>query len=788
MRLHPEDTRRHKGVCPSCGKAITVGVLHRVTELSDRDSPKISKDFYSLIPLSEILSETLCCGAATKKANSAYEDLLAALGPELAILMEIPLKDIEDAGGMLLATAIERMRQGKVIREAGYDGEYGVIRLFHEGDIAQISGQKTLFTIPNDEIADKKSPTTTKGLKKDIYADPIGRGKASFSDPILPILNPEQKDAVMHLGSHLLIVAGPGTGKTMTLTHHIVHIIRSNIAEPGQVLALTFTNKAAGEMRERIDSLLPENQSVAVHVSTFHGFCLELLRNEAEIMGLSPSFNICSEQDSSIIAHQVILDYGKGKRLAGQLLRQLPRIKRSSVIDEDTDRQHQDLFPIFQKYQERLSDLGMLDLDDLEVETLRMFKEHPEVCSKYARRFPYIFVDEYQDTNPIQSAILKEIVKQGITEICAIGDPDQAIYGFRGADVGNFHNFSKDFPGAKKISLLKNYRSTEVILKGSSTLMDKERPLEGISGKGEPIHIGTCLTHSEEAEMVVEQIEKLMGGITLFSLDSSRVSSHEDGEDLGFGDIAVLYRLNSQGDGFEEAFLRAGLPYVRSGEKALINQYPVNIIWRLFQTLSYPDNDYYLKAYMDLLGENGLAGDKILRGCALEGSLEEIIDHALSLHEFDLSSKESADAVRRLKAIAENIDGDIGSLLDKLSIDRGIDHTALSGDRIALMSLHAAKGLEWPVVFITGCEDRLIPCSLFGDHDEAEEKRLFYVGMTRARRRLILSHAKRRKINGRILDMKPSPFLALIPDYLCAPLERAPWKRKGKKHKQLELF
>jgi len=463
-------------------------------------------------------------------------------------------------------------------------------------------------------------------------------------------------------------------------------------------------------------------------------------------------------------------------------------MKRSSVIYDDTDEQYQALFPLFQKYQEMLGELGMLDLDDLEVETLRMFKIHPEVCIKYARRFPYIFVDEYQDTNPSQSAILKEIVREGITVISAIGDPDQAIYGFRGADVGNFHNFANDFPGAKKISLLKNYRSTEVILKGSSILMGKEKPLEGIPGKGESIRIGTCLTYSEEAEMVVEQIEKLMGGITLFSLDSERVSSHEDGEDLGFGDMAVLYRLNSQGDGFEEAFSRAGLPYVRSGERALINQYPVNIIWRFLQTLCYPDNDYYLKAYMDLLGENGLDGDKISRDCTLEGSLEEIIDHALSLHEFNLSSKESADAVRRLKVIAENINGDIRSFLDKLSLDRGIDHTALSGDRVALMSLHAAKGLEWPVVFITGCEDMLIPCSLFGDHDEAEEKRLFYVGMTRARRRLILSHAGRRKINGRILDMEPSPFLALIPSHLCIPLERAAWKRKGKRYKQLDLF
>lgn len=788
IRMDPEDTGRHKGICPLCGKALTIGVLHRISELSDREVPKISKDFYSLIPLSEILSEILCCGAGTKKVDSLYEELLSLLGPELAILMEIPLEDIEDAGGILLATAIDRMRQGRVIREAGYDGEYGIIRLFHKGEMADISGQKSLFAVQEAKGVGKKRPVTARGQRLDIRIDPIGREKFSFSDKVIATLNPEQKDAVMYSGGHLLIVAGPGTGKTMTLTHRIVHIIRSNTAKPEQVLALTFTNKATGEMRDRIDSLLPEDRSGTVYVTTFHGFCLELLRNEAGIMGFPISFNICSEQDSSIIARQVVSDAGKGKRMAARLLKELPGMKRASVIDNDADMQYKSLFPFLEKYQNRLSDLGMLDLDDLEVEALRMFKEHPDVRLKYACRFPYIFVDEYQDTNRIQSAILKEIAKEGMTTICAIGDPDQAIYGFRGADVANFYNFAKDFPGAKEISLLKNYRSTEVILKGSSSVMDRKGPLEGTSGKGESIHIGTCLTHSEEAEMVVEQIERLMGGITLFSIDSERVSSHEDGEGLGFGDIAVLYRINSQGDGFEEAFSRAGLPYVRSGERALIDQYPVNIIWRFLQLQRYPENDYCLKTYTDLLEDNGMDGDKISRCCPLECSLEEIINHVLSLHEFDLASREAGEAVRRLREIARKIHGDIGTFLDKLSLDRTIDHTALSGDRIALMSLHAAKGLEWPVVFITGCEDGLTPCSLFGDYDEAEEKRLFYVGMTRARRRLILSHAQRRKIIGRMLDMKPSPFLSLIPSHLCGPIERSPWKRKGKRYKQMELF
>jgi superfamily I DNA/RNA helicase len=178
----------------------------------------------------------------------------------------------------------------------------------------------------------------------------------------------------------------------------------------------------------------------------------------------------------------------------------------------------------------------------------------------------------------------------------------------------------------------------------------------------------------------------------------------------------------------------------------------------------------------------------MLRECEISGPITEIVNQAATVHEFDLISEESTEVLRRMKEIAEAFDGDMGAFLDALSLDRGIDHVGLSGDRVALMSLHAAKGLEWPVVFITGCEDKLIPCTLFGDRDEAEEKRLLYVGMTRARLKLILSHARRRKINGRMLHMKPSPFLDLIPEEICGPLERAKWKRKRKAQKQLELF
>ena len=788
IRLHPKETRAYDGICPSCGKPLTIGVLHRVEELSDRDTPELSKDFHCLIPLTEILSEIFDCGPSTKKVASAYEDLLMELGPELHILLDAQLEDLEKAGGVLLSKAIARMRQNQVIREEGYDGEYGTIRLFEEAERDALMGQVALFQAPK-----RKKPRPKKELRAVRVATkkadiPRDSGHTLPSDPILDSLNPEQRQAVLHSGGHLIIVAGPGTGKTMTLSHRIAHLIQSGLISPSQVLALTFTNKAALEMGERISQLIPEPTEAEVWVSTFHGFCLEVLRKEGKSLNISPFFDVCSEMDVPVLVKQVCSESGGGKQIASKLLKELPRLKMVSVMADKTAPDHSDLLPYFQSYQQRLRELGMLDLDDLQVETLRLFYQEPNICGEYAERFPRIFVDEYQDTNSLQVALLKSLIERGSGEICAIGDPDQAIYGFRGANVENFFTFVEDFPGAEEVKLSMNYRSSQTILSGSSGLMRKEGPLKAVLEGGDPIRFASCGTHTEEAEMVVEQIEKLMGGTTYFSLDSGRVSSHENGENFSFGDIALLFRLNAQGDALQEALARAGIPFIRSGEKPLINRYPVNVVWRFFHALQYPENPYHLSAYLDLPDVKDLDPKGILKRCETGDSVENLIDQAVTLHEFDLPSEDSAEALRRLKAIAANFEGDLKSFLDTLSLDRGIDHATLSGDRVALMSLHSAKGLEWPVVFITGCEDQLIPCTLFGDRDEEEEKRLFYVGMTRARSKLILSSASRRTINGRMLQMKPSPFLDLIPKEFCEPLERTGWKRKGKTHKQLGLF
>jgi len=787
VRLHPAESKTCDGICPACGKPLTLGVLHRVVDLSDREKPKLSKDFYNLIPLAEILSELLGCGPGAKKVLSAYERLLSELGPELKILLDVPLSDVASVGGPLLAEAIGRMRLNQVVCEEGYDGEYGVIRLFQDTEMEALAGQMTLF---QGQPEQDPKPSLKAPLKGETGKprDPLDRRAAFPLDPILDPLNPEQKSAVLHQGKHLLVVAGPGTGKTMTLTHRIAHLIRDGLADPEQVLAITFTRKAAREMAQRVSRLLEGVRPCHVRVATFHAFCLELLRSEAPAIGLPPDFAVCSETDADNLSRQFLRECGESKGAVRKFLKALPHLRKASALEGFEDVTDHETLALFLKYRQTFRQLGMVGLDDLEVEALRLLNGQDCVPTAWSRKHPWIFVDEYQDTNALQAEILKILSRAGPVKICAIGDPDQAIYGFRGADVSCFHRFFEDFPGAREIVLTRNYRSSQTLLESAASVMKKPQPLQSERGDGKPLSVASCGTEAEEAEMIVEQIERLIGGTSYFSLDSGRVDSHEGDLSLGFADIAVLYRLNAQGEALEKALSRAGIPYARSGEAPLTGRYPVNLLWRFFQALHYPNQPYYERLYQAVLADSGIKIEEAQPAFDPDLPLSELIDRAVAYHAIDCSDKDVLEGLQRLKQLATGFENHREAFLDALSLERGIDHATLAGDRVALMSLHAAKGLEWPVVFITGCEDGLIPCSLFGPTDEDEERRLFYVGMTRARHGLILSHARRRSIHGRILSMARSPYLDAIPPQLCSPLERRGWKPKPKPHKQLSLF
>ena len=789
VRLQPEETEACQGICPVCGRPLTFGVLNRIHELSDRDTPsRLSKDFFSLIPLTEILSEIFNCGPATKKVMSHYEMLLLELGPEIRILMDISLSDIEASGGPVLSEAIKRMRNNQVIRHGGYDGEYGKIHLFGDFEKETIAGQMALFDKKVSTCRKQPSPAPRRNKRGYKKKKEVLNETALITDSILDPLNPEQRQVVLHKDGNLLVVAGPGTGKTRALSHRIAYLVCSGPAKPEEILALTFTRKASMEMKQRVSGLLQGLVPAHIRIYTFHRFCLEVLRNHGHKTGLSDNFTLFSEIDAENLKKEILAESGADKSTIQAFLKALPGIKKAGVIRDSNEVFDHDLYTLFEKYQLSLKELGMMDLDDLEVEALRLFQENPELSAEYGNKYPWVFVDEYQDTNAVQVELLKKLIHSSAATICAIGDPNQAIYGFRGADIKNFYRFAEDFPVAKEVMLTRNYRSTRFILKGSAAVIGKAKSLECESSSGgDFISLAPCYTESEEAEMIVEVIEKLIGGTSYFSLDTGRAASHDGKSELGFDDIGVLYRLNAQGDAIEKALSRAGLPFVRSGETPLIHQFPIDIIWRFFQTLCCRNNPFYEKMYARLISDHNLRKREVQGTFQADASVSQLIDRAVAFHELDCSSREAQEVLQRLRWLADDFEGDMSLFLDSLSLERGIDHTVVAGDRLSLMSLHAAKGLEWPVVFITGCEDQLIPCSLFGSKDEQEERRLLYVGMTRARSRLILSHVRQRMFNGRVLKMQPSPFLDAIPQEICSPVERQ-WKRRARSHRQLNLF
>ncbi len=513
-----------------------------------------------------------------------------------------------------------------------------------------------------------------------------------FSGQIPPDVNPSQWQAITHSGSHLLIIAGPGTGKTHTLIYRISHLLQNLEKEKGKkVLAITFTNKAAEEMRERLSRRIPDIDR-CVSVGTFHQFCRQILREHIIHTTLPQDFRVASPDEiEEIIRDLWPTDKPKGRKLF------LIRISdwKSKGFEGDP--------PVeVGQYNRELRERGWLDFDDLLLETLLLLRGKEEVLQQIRNVFPYICVDEYQDINAVQHALLKILVGPRGT-LTAIGDPNQAIYGFRGSDVKFFSSFAQDFSTAKILSLSENYRSGQNILSASSQVIAKSAneyvpELTARIYREGKLTIHQTATDRAEAEYVVQQIEKMVGGTSMFSQDSRRVAG--EGSDYSFGDIAVLYRLNSQFLVLQEAFDRSGIPYQVSGLK--------------------PSDDP-----------------------------EEWIN------DFLYQRNEGA----RIQA-----------------------------EKVSLMTLHASKGLEFPCVFIVGCEEDLLPLHLEGlTADREEERRLFYVGMTRAKERLFLLHAKRRRLYGKTRQPNPSPFLADIEEKL-KEYEKVSSRQKKRKQEQMNLF
>jgi DNA helicase-2/ATP-dependent DNA helicase PcrA len=731
VRLDPIETRSLDGRCPECGRPLTVGVLHRVEELAsfpEGRRPPGAADFQNLVQLPEIVSEIRGVGPRSKTVIGEIASLVAALGPELSILSEVPIDDIRRIGGEPLAEAISRLRRNEVIREAGYDGEYGVIRLFQPAELAAAAvfdAPDALFDVAAPAPAAPATPTAPEPARPNPPAPPV----AGITDPVPPPrpaaggpgvlggLDPEQRAAAAHPAGPLLIVAGPGTGKTRTLTHRIAHLVEERGVDPAECLAITFTRRAAEEMRERLATLLPE-QAARITVTTFHGLGAMLLREQHERAGLSAHFRIVEEGEENEGTEQ-----GAG--------------------DPDV--------------------IGFQDLLELPVQLL---SKEPDLAAHYRNRWRWVSVDEYQDVDETQYALLRLLSTED-GNLTAIGDPDQAIYAFRGADVGFFLRFRTDFPAATSVQLTSNYRSSRSIVRGAVQAIAPASLLPGrtltpLSADTQRIGIFAAADPPAEAEFIVRTIDRLLGGTSFHSLDSGRADGHaHHASGIDFSDIAVLYRTDAQAGPIMDALTRAGVPYQKRSHDRL---------------LARP-------------GVREIAHELRHHGA---GSLTDRLAAAVSAlsatrRDQEIEFRLAADL---LAPLAAECGDDLPAFLDRLALGAEVDAYDPRADTVALLTLHAAKGLEFPVVFLAGCEYGMLPFWLPGadDQDEAEERRLFFVGMTRAKERLILSYARRRSRFGTERETGASPFLRAIDTSLIERLDADGAARDKPRDRQLRLL
>ncbi|MFJ2908275.1 DNA helicase PcrA [Streptomyces sp. NPDC087228] len=658
---------------------------------------------------------------------------------------------------------------------------------------------------------------------------------------LLDGLNTEQRAAVVHAGSPLLIVAGAGSGKTRVLTHRIAHLLAERGVHPGQILAITFTNKAAGEMKERVEQLVGPRAN-AMWVMTFHSACVRILRRESKKLGFTSSFSIYDAADSKRLMALVCRDLDLDpKRFPPKSFTAKVSNLKNELIDEETfagqaaDGFEKTLAQAYAMYQSRLREANALDFDDIIMTTVHLLQAFPDVAEHYRRRFRHVLVDEYQDTNHAQYTLVRELVGpagegDAPAELCVVGDADQSIYAFRGATIRNILQFEEDYPDATTILLEQNYRSTQTILSAANAVIERNesrRPknLWTNAGTGARITGYVADTEHDEAQFVADEIDRLT-----------------DAGDAKAGDVAIFYRTNAQSRVFEEIFIRVGLPYKVVGGVRFYERKEVRDVLAYLRVLANPEDTVPLRRILNVpkrgIGDRaeamidalsmreritfpqalrrvdeayGMAARSAnavkrfntlmeeLRTIVESGAgpavvLEAVLERTGYLAELQASTDPQDETrienLQELAAVALEFEqergesgeegrGTLAEFLERVALvadsDQIPDEDEDGSGVITLMTLHTAKGLEFPVVFLTGMEDGVFPhMRALGQVKELEEeRRLAYVGITRARERLYLTRAAMRSAWGQPSYNPPSRFLEEIPD------QHLEWKRTG---------
>ena len=870
----PAQTIATGGRCPVCGRPLTVGVLHRVEDLADRPfgfEPPRARPFESLVPLPEVIAASTGMGSTGKKATALYEHLLRELGPELPILRTVPLSRIEDAAGALggaLSEGIRRLREGAVGLDPGYDGAYGTVHILDADEVRQFSGQLRLSlgegpapatpgagqggaalkdvapsqegiapqeaaapggvppreaaAAPASEGAPKRARKPAAGHNAAARAAAVPEGDA-FADDAVQGLSAQQLLAVSSPARAIAVQAGPGTGKTRALVARIIHLIEDAGAAPDTITAVTFTNKAAREMRSRLERHFGARRAGgrrivdAVHIGTFHGVALGLLREAGQ------TATVINEATAQLIAGEVIQGLGL-KANARDVLRAIS-LRKSTGPGEGRPQGPSLPAGLFEAYNERLKEGNAMDFDDILLDAERLMEgqasargpgqdgEDAAPQGQGQACFTHLLVDEFQDANPVQYRLMRGW-GAGSESLFVIGDPNQAVYGFRGADAHCFEWLRRDYPGLYEVGLTENYRSTQAIVDAACPVIAGDPPrLEAQRPQGSPVRLVHAATPFAEALFVAREINRLVGGIDMLDSDAQHVASLR-----GFADIAVLYRTNRQAAILEECLRKEGIPSVVTGRDETLADPDLAKSLAFFQLLLHPADRVALTTCLDLLADCGPqaaaavlesyeAKEKTLAalGAVLDECGDALPSDALkslagligrygttvrkappqkliaSWAAEPLISPNLGEWAERLSHMAV-FHRTMEELLQTITLGQEGDVRRYGGkrytrDAVSLMTLHAAKGLEFPVVFLCGVTEGLMPLRVAGDvAQEDEERRLLFVGMTRAEDELVL-----------VNQGEPSPFLASVPAALL-DIEHAPLSQKDKGSKQLSMW
>ncbi len=845
----PSQTRRHSGICPVCGKPLTLGVLHRVEELATRQEgirPDHAFPFYRLIPLDDLLSEILCVGAKSKKVQQAYQSLLDQLGSEFNILHDLDRETIERAGIPLLGEAICRMRDNRVTFSPGYDGCYGTVHIFSQQERDRLLGQKNLFTAFEKKLV---TADTTPHLFESMPAKRETVSKSVTHHPSanpISTLNDDQQQAVSHSHGHMMIVAGPGTGKTRTLTHKIAHIIE-NGADVNRILALTFTNKAAMEMKTRLTSLSDMNGKLPF-VGTFHALGYRILSSSMPDISLGV---VDEETRRQLIKDTLAINAFASSISVDDLMEWIVCAKQNlrsctQALDGICPPEHlSDFSRCYRDYENLMRIQNRVDFEDLIFKAVQLLETNNGHCPLCPDGFNHIYIDEYQDINAGQYHLVK-LLAGGHAHVCIIGDPDQSIYGFRGSDAGCFKWFLHDFEDAQTVFLRKNYRSIQTILDVSSQVIrsnpesletgHRRAVFSDLSGD-KTIQIMQLKTDRAEAVAIGKTIEQMVGGTGFFSIDSGAVKSDGHTQPLGFADFAVLVRTRSQIRPIFETLAKAGIPCQVVDRKTILDHQNIKDIMALFKLVHQTGDFDDLQIAARLLKPSITAktgqrlklwaykkklslGDALIQvrrlpiphislsqqqklfdfiidideiKKSLDGlTVSQIIEMLLSetgLNQMTASDPTFENGCQQLLNISNGFATDTHGFLAAIALCKDTDIYHHQVEKVSLMTLHAAKGLEFPVVFIAGCEDDYIPYYTPNrPADIEEERRLFYVGLTRAMRHLFLTTVDVRRIHGQKQRRKISPFVKDIENRYKQFSQVNEKKRLKPAQEQLSLF